>query len=72
MEYNIDTQQFFTWFLVLFVENQHLKVAKTQLCAAILCPAVGIGDVVNKAGFMEMCGVSIRYIKSQPFFLAVH
>ena len=32
--------------------------------AAVLCPAVLISDVMNKAG---LCGKSIKYIMSQPF-----
>ena len=56
-------QQFFTGPLTLFVRNRLLKVAETTVSAAVLCTAIGISDVTNKAG---MGGKSIKYVMSLP------
>lgn len=64
MELEIDTEQFCTKFLVLFVKNQSLKVMKITLSAVILCPAMCTSDVMNRAG---RCGKSIQHLVSQPF-----
>ena len=42
---------FYTQFLVLFVQNRRLKIAKinTTVSAVILCPAICIDDVINTA-----------------------
>ena len=65
-------------------KSRHLTVAKQNkqtnkkqkqqqkldhVCWAILCPAVCISDVINKAG---MCGILMNYyVTSQPFLLVI-
>ena len=50
--------QFFSQFMVWFVKNQNLKIAKTQRC-----------DIMNKA---DMCGSSVNYITCQFFIWGMH
>ena len=66
-----DSKAFFSSFkfIILFVKNQHLKVATTlsavSVSGAILCPAVSVSDVMNKAGGIN--GKSTNYTTSQSF-----
>ena len=57
----------FTQFLVRFVEICSLKIAKTPISTAVLCPVVGFSNVMNEVG---RYGKSIKYIRS-PAFSAV-
>ena len=66
-----DSKAFFSSFkfIILFVKNVRLKVATTlnavSVRGAILCPAVCVSDVMNKAG--GVCGKSTKYTISQSF-----
>ena len=65
----MDTQQFYVQFLILFVGHQCLKVVRALTgSAAILCPAVRVSDVTNKA---SLCGRSIRYVMTQRCWLLI-
>ena len=56
------TQQFFTCFLILVLKSWHFQSCDNMtMHAAILCPAVCVRDITNKA---SMYGKSIVHITS--------
>ena len=58
---------FFTQFLILFLENQHLWLHKHDLeCIAILCPAVCVSDVTNVTmSALQFCAQQSVSVMSQ-------
>ena len=68
-----NTQQFFTWLLVLFVEKLTFETHKnTTMGAAILCPAVNISDVTNRTCMCDKntktCHEPSPFSSPSPFF----
>ena len=71
-----NTQQFFTWLLVLFVEKLTFETHKnTTMGAAILCPAVNISDVTNRTCMCDKstktCHEPSPFSSPSPFFFIV-
>ena len=64
MEWKIDMQQFFTWFLILFVKRLMVKSHwNATMSAALLYLAVGISNIISGAWV-----ASFQNVMSQPFF----